>query len=233
MGVRRQRIFLHLAGLGIKPPHQIAELPNPPDRAVLRLDRIARALAERRHDPFGERDLQRAGHDLGRPPVVFRREMLGQITGDRGLLIRHARQIDHRADEFLPALAGVAGALRDHVGLVAAGADTRDQFLAGAVGQCRRLALSLRGERHQHADRGSHQRQRKRLRASRRLPTDRLLFPVAFMLVPGDAVVKRKAARCDLHTLSRMRGPRRLIRSPRRRGRAASAAPRGRAPWRS
>ncbi len=57
--LRRQRIFLHLAGSGVDPPNQVAELPGPPDRAVRRLDRIARALAQRRHLPFLEGDRRR------------------------------------------------------------------------------------------------------------------------------------------------------------------------------
>ena len=66
----RQVVFLLLAGLGIEVADQVAELPGPPDRAVFGLHRIARALAERRHHPFGERDLVRAGNELGRAPVL-------------------------------------------------------------------------------------------------------------------------------------------------------------------
>ena len=59
-GAGRQLLFLHLAGARIEPADQVAELSDPPDRAVRGLDRIARALAERRHHPFLEGDLDAA-----------------------------------------------------------------------------------------------------------------------------------------------------------------------------
>src|SRR5215211_7164946 len=106
-GVGRQRVFFHLAGFGIEPPDQVAELAGPPDGPVGPLDRIARALTERRRLPFLERDLDAAGHELGGALGVGR-EMRRQIIDDAGALLRRARQIDHRADELAPVLARVA-----------------------------------------------------------------------------------------------------------------------------
>src|SRR5262245_52633171 len=79
-----------------------------------------------------------------------RREMLGKVLSDRSLLIGNAAEIDHRAGELLPAVARVAGALGDHVGLMAPGADGLDQLLARAVRQRRWLGLGVCGDWSQH-----------------------------------------------------------------------------------
>ena len=47
-----QRVFPHFAGFRIDPADEIAELPAIPNRAVRRLHRIARPLAQLRHFPF-------------------------------------------------------------------------------------------------------------------------------------------------------------------------------------
>ncbi len=169
-------------------------LPNCPTHqivAVLGLDRIARALAERRHHPFLEGDLVRPGHQLGGAPVVLGRIVFGEISGDRGLLVRHAPEIDHRADQFLPAFARVARALRDHVGLMAAGADTVDQLLARAVRQRGRRGLRLRGQREQQAQRGSRCGQVQRSRHIS--PPNRIVVIRSPMVVPAGPLVKQKA----------------------------------------
>ena len=57
-GVRRQRIFLHLAGLRVDAADQVGPLPGPPDAAVRRLHRVARALAEGRRRPLLEGDVR-------------------------------------------------------------------------------------------------------------------------------------------------------------------------------
>ena len=155
---RRQRVFLHLAGCRIEPPDQIAELPGPPDGSVGGLDRITRPLAERRHLPLGERDLGAAGDERGRPPGVGR-EMRREILRDRGLLLGRACHVDHRADQLFPAVARVARAGGDHVGLVAGGADACHQLHAGTGRQPRSLTLllGLGRDRDQRENRGSHQ----------------------------------------------------------------------------
>ena len=157
--VGRQLVFLHLPGRGIEPSDQVAELPRPPDRAVVGLDRIARALTERRHLPFRERDFGRAGNELGRAPRVGR-EIRRKVLGNRVSPLRVRRQVDHGADQLFPAVAGVAGAAGDHVGLVALGADGFDRLLAGTLRQCGRspLLLGLGGERDQRENGGSDQR---------------------------------------------------------------------------
>ena len=72
--------------------------------------------------------------------------MRREVLGDLALLLRAAGQVDHRADQLLPAVRRVAGAARDLIGLMARRADGFDQLLAGAVGQLGGLALSLRGD---------------------------------------------------------------------------------------
>src|SRR5262249_27069528 len=139
----------------IEPPDQIAELSSPPDRAIRRLDRIARALAERRHHPFLECDLDRAGHDLGGAPVVVRWKIGREILEDLLLRLGAAREADHRAGQLLPAGVGVAGALCDHVGLMTPGADRLDRILARTRGQLGTLTLRIGGDRHEHKYCGS------------------------------------------------------------------------------
>ena len=146
--IGRQRIFLHLAGRWIDPPDQIPPLPGPPDGPVGGLDRIARPLAECRRHPFLERDLRGARYELGRTSGA-RGEMRCQVVRDGGLLRRGGGQIHHRADQLLPAVARVARARRNHVGLVARDADPLDHLLARPLRQPRTLGLgsSERDER--------------------------------------------------------------------------------------
>ena len=54
-----------------------------------------------------------------------------------GLRVRIGCQVDHRADQLFPAVARVARAAGDHVGLMALDADALDQLLARALAATR------------------------------------------------------------------------------------------------
>ena len=131
--IRGQRIFLHPARRGIDPPDEIAELPRPPDGPVRRLDWIARPLAKSWDLPFLERDLG-VSRDQRRRPRGVGGKVLRQIADDRVPVIRAPGEVDHRAGQLLPAIAGIARAARDLTGLVAPGADGFDQLLASSFG---------------------------------------------------------------------------------------------------
>ena len=96
---------IHLAGRGIESPDQVAELPGPPDGPIGRLDRIARPLAERGITHFlnviSALRARACGHScwagIGR-----------KILRDRGLRLGLRGQVDHRADQFFPAVMRVA-----------------------------------------------------------------------------------------------------------------------------
>ena len=85
-------------------------LPNWPAHQIepsCRLDRIARALPERRHHPFLERDLD-AVPDTSLGARGVRREIRREILDELVAHVRVARQVEHRADQLLPAVARVA-----------------------------------------------------------------------------------------------------------------------------
>ena len=244
---RRQRVLDHRAGRGIDPADQVAPLPGPPDGAVRRLDRIARALAERRHLPFLERDRGLAGHQPGRPALV-RREMRREVLRDPVLLLRAPGQIDHRADQLPPAVLGVAGAARDLIGLMARRADGLDHLLAGAVGQIGRLALRLCGDGNQPAGKRPRERQNRRSEHGRLPPA--LGFGNRGWFFPGEPQVKWKPIAAAPVGVSRhpdrpgvlpldavraiaRRRRRRPARSSRSRSRQAPRLPRGSARARS
>src|SRR5207302_8064060 len=86
----RDRIFLHLAGLGIEPAEPVGELARPPQRAVGRRQRIMRARAGRRRVPLMELDLDRAGDHDRLWPRLFRKardqvalDLAGLLLADR------------------------------------------------------------------------------------------------------------------------------------------------------
>jgi hypothetical protein len=136
-------------------------LPNWPAYQIVpsaRLDRIARALAEPRHDPFLERDLEFSGHEFRRALGV-RRELRGEIVEDFVLRRFVVREVDHVADELFPVLARITRTVADQVRRVACRAETLDELPALAIGKWRRafgggrLCLHAKGNQRYGDDR--------------------------------------------------------------------------------
>src|SRR5688500_6993958 len=132
MRLGRELPFLHLAGARVQASDQAGELAGPVDRPVGELERVARALPERRRNPFLEGDLYGSWHQH-RFATRLRREVRGEVLGHgRALRFGH---VDHRADQVLPPLLGVARGVRDRVQVVTGGAKTLHHTLGVAVGE--------------------------------------------------------------------------------------------------
>ncbi len=136
--------FGHFTGCGIETADEMAVHAGPPDHAVRRHERIARALAQRRHGPLEERDARIAVYELG-PAVIalgqIRREVVCDVGGER------LGQFDHRACQTPPLLVRIPRRAVNDVGLVAGDAGRFDELLAGPFRQIAQRLLCERGQR--------------------------------------------------------------------------------------
>src|SRR5262249_25497494 len=124
--------LLNDVGLGIDPADHVAKLADVPDRAVGRLDRIARALAELERPPGLGLDLIGARDDNGRP-LVAGREGLGEGIQDELVLVWGGPELYHLGRELIPTGSRVAEAALDLADLVAGRTHALHQLLAGAI----------------------------------------------------------------------------------------------------
>ncbi len=104
-----------------------------------------RSRAERRYDPFLDGHLHVAGDD-DRRRLRLLGEVCREIAGYGRPLI--GRQIDHRADQRVPALSRVPARIGNLIERVALGAGGLHRVLARALGQLDWLAATLRAGRH-------------------------------------------------------------------------------------